>query len=317
MCVCSFGFYQTGNCWNCEVKVCMQEPLKTTKPSLERIVPAIGSSFLVRRYVDSCKNELANWHFHPELELVFVDGGTGKRHIGKHLSYFNDGDLIMMGANLPHYGFTNRLTGGSSETVIQMREDFLGESFFDIPEMAAVRNLLNMSKKGLAFHGKTKEDVGRKIEALAFKDQYDRLIGLLEVLKELALSEEYTILNADGVALAIDMKENDRMNKVYDYIRENFKEHISLDDMADLVSMTVPAFARYFKKISRKTFTRFVNEYRVVHASKLLAESSMSITEVSFESGFNNFSHFNKLFKEFTGKSPSAYRNAFKRIVTE
>lgn len=317
MCVCSFDILSRVHWLECEEGCDMEEQIKTTKPSLERIVPAIGSSFLVRRYVDSCKNELANWHFHPELELVFVNGGSGKRHIGKHLSYFNDGDLIMMGANLPHYGFTNRLTGGSSETVIQFREDFLGPDFFKIPEMTAVSNLLNMSKKGLSFHGKTKETVGKKIEALAFKDQYDRLMGLLEVLKELALSEEYTILNADGVALAIDMKENDRMNKVYDYIRENFKEHISLDDMADLVSMTVPAFARYFKKISRKTFTKFVNEYRVVHASKLLAESSMSITEVSFESGFNNFSHFNKLFKEFTGKSPSAYRNAFKKIVTE
>lgn len=295
----------------------MEEQIKTTKPSLERIVPAIGSSFLVRRYIDSCKNELANWHFHPELELIFVNGGTGKRHIGKHLGYFNNGDLVLMGANLPHYGFTNRLTGNSSETVIQMREDFLGGDFFAIPEMAAVRNMLYMSKKGLAFHGKTKRWVGKKIEALAFKDQYDRLLGLLEVLQDLALSEEYTVLNADGVALAIDMKENDRMNKVYDYIRDHFKERISLDEIADQVSMTVPAFARYFKKISRKTFTKFVNEYRVVHASKLLAETSMSITEVSFESGFNNFSHFNKLFKEFTGKSPSAYRNEFKQIMIE
>ena len=295
----------------------MEEQKKTTKPSLERITPTIGSSFLVRRYAEKCHDELANWHFHPELELIFVNGGTGKRHIGKHLSYFNNGDLVMMGPYLPHYGFTNRLTGNRSETVIQMKEDFLGPEFFSIPEMAAVRNMLDMSRKGLAFTGKTKRYVGKKIESLAFKDQYDRLLGLLEVLRDLALSEEYTVLNADGVALAIDLKENDRMNKVYDYIREHFKEHISLDDIADQVSMTVPAFARYFKKISRKTFTKFVNEYRVVHASKLLAETSMSITEVSFESGFNNFSHFNKLFKEFTGKSPSAYRNQFKQIVTE
>lgn len=299
------------------MKLIMEAQVKTTKPSLERIVPAIGSSFLVRRYSDSCQNELANWHFHPEMELIFVNGGTGKRHIGKHLSYFNDGDLVLMGSNLPHYGFTNRLTGNRSETVIQMREDFLGEHFFGIPEMAAVRNLLNMSKKGLAFYGETKIRVGGKIEALAFKEQYERLLGLLDVLNDLADSQEYTVLNADGVALAIDTKENDRMNKVYNYIRENFKEHISLEQIADEISMTVPAFARYFKKISRKTFTKFVNEYRVVHASKLLAETSMSVTEISFESGFNNFSHFNKSFKEFTGKSPSDYRKQFKQIVTE
>lgn len=295
----------------------MEEQVKKNKPSLERISPAFGSSFLVRRYIDSCKKDLANWHFHPEIELIHVNGGTGKRHIGKHLSYFNDGDLVLMGSNLPHYGFTNRLTGNSSETVIQMREDFLGEHFFDLPEMAPIKHMLDIAKKGLAFYGETKKEVGAKIEALAFVEQYDRLLGLLAILKELAVSEEYTVLNAEGVALAIDPKDNDRMNKVYNYIREHFKEHISLDEIADEVSMTPPAFARYFKKISRKTFTKFVNEYRVVHASKLLAETSMSITEVSFESGFNNFSHFNKIFKEFTVKSPSAYRNEFKQIVTE
>lgn len=295
----------------------MEEQSKKNKPSLERISPAFGSSFLVRRYIDSCKNDLANWHYHPEVELIHVNGGSGKRHIGKHLSYFNDGDLVLMGANLPHYGFTDRLTGNRSETVIQMREDFLGEHFFEIPEMAPIRRMLDMARKGLAFHGETKKVVGAKIEALAFVEQYDRLLGLLAVLRDLALSDEYQVLNADGVVLAIGPKENDRMNKVYDYIRKHFKEHISLDEIADEVSMTPPAFARYFKKISRKTFTKFLNEYRVVHASKLLAETSQSITDVSFESGFNNFSHFNKMFKEFTGKSPSAYRGEFKKIVTE
>ncbi|WP_420385192.1 AraC family transcriptional regulator [Roseivirga sp.] len=288
-----------------------------SKPALEQIHPAFGSSFLVRQYNQSCENTLANWHFHPEVELIFVKGGTGKRHIGRHLSYFNDGDLVLMGSYLPHYGFTDRLTGNSSETVVQFRPEFLGKEFFNIPEMNGVRQLLELSKKGLAFHGKTKEEVGKKIERLAHSDQFGRLLGLLSILHDLYMTKEYTVLNADGVAMAVDTKDNDRMNEIYSYIRTNFKEHISLDEMADEVNMTVPAFCRYFKKISRKTFTKFVNEYRVVHASKLLAETSLPITEVSFESGFNNFSHFNKSFKEFTGKSPSAYRKEFKNIIVE
>lgn len=287
------------------------------KPSLEQINPAFGSSFLVRQYNQSCENTLANWHFHPEVELIYVKGGTGKRHIGRHMSYFNDGDLVLMGANLPHYGFTDRLTGNSSETVVQFRQDFLGDTFFEIPEMNGIKKLLELSKKGLAFHGGTKEEVGKKIEDLAHKDQFGRLMGLINILQGLYLSKEYTVLNADGVAMAVDAKDNDRMNEVYGYVRKHYKEHISLDEIAEEVNMTVPAFCRYFKKISRKTFTKFVNEYRVVHASKLLAETSLQITEVSFESGFNNFSHFNKSFKEFTGKSPSAYRKEFKNIIVE
>lgn len=293
----------------------METKIVNAKPSLEKINPAIGSSFLVRRYASSCENELANWHFHPELELIYVNGGSGKRHIGTHMSYFNNGDLVLMGANLPHYGFTDRLTGNRSETVVQMREDFLGEGFFNIPEMSSVKNLLELAKKGLAFTGQTKKKIGKKVEALAWLDQYDRLLGLLGILKELAVSQEYTVLNAGGVAMAIDTQDNDRMNEIYGFIRENFKRPIALEEISDKANMTVPAFCRYFKKISRKTFTKFVNEYRVVHASKLLAETSMSITEVSFESGFNNFSHFNKLFKEFTGKSPSQYRKGLKRII--
>ena len=289
-----------------------------TKASLEQIVPAVGSSFLVRRFASSCDEpNLANWHFHPELELIFVHGGTGKRHIGRNVSYFNDGDLVLMGANLPHFGFTDRLTGNRSETVVQFREDFLGEGFFNIPEMNNVKRLMELSKKGLAFHGRTKDEIGARIEALAWADHYDRLLGLLGILKDLSYSKEYEVLNADGVAVAVDTKENDRMNEVYNYIRDNFKEQIPLEEIADQVHMTVPAFCRYFKKISRKTFTKFVNEYRIVHASKLLAETSMTITEVAFESGFNNFSHFNKRFKEFTGKSPSEYRKAFKNVIQE
>ncbi len=290
---------------------------KPTTPSLEQILPSVGSSFLVRRFSSSCEQNLANWHFHPELELIHVNGGSGKRHIGKHVSYFNNGDLVLMGANLPHYGFTDRLTGNRSETVVQFKEDFLGPDFFNVPEMNQVKKLFRISKQGITFHGETKRKVGKKIEALSWVDHFDRLIGLLEILKELAISQEYKILNADGVALAVDSKENERINHVYNYIRDNYKEQISLDEISDQVHMTVPAFCRYFKKNSRKTFTRFVNEYRVVHASKLLAETSKSITDVSFESGFNNFSHFNKRFKEFTGKSPSEYRKALKNVISE
>ena len=295
----------------------MQSISNISKPSLEQIVPAVGSSFLLRRFSKSCENVLANWHFHPELELIYVHGGSGKRHIGQHMSYFNDGDLVLMGSYLPHFGFTDRLTGNRSETIIQFKEDFLGDEFFSLPEMANVKRIMELSKKGLAFHGETKKKIGARIEALAWADHYDRLIGLLAILKDLSQSQEFEVLNADGVALAVDAKDNDRMNDVYTYIRDHFKEHISLEEISDKVSMTVPAFCRYFKKISRKTFTKFVNEYRVVHATKLLVETSMSITEVSFESGFNNFSHFNKCFKEFAGKSPSEYRKQFKNLVRD
>jgi transcriptional regulator GlxA family with amidase domain len=122
-------------------------------------------------------------------------------------------------------------------------------------------------------------------------------------------------LNAVGFSLELQVQDNDRINVVFNYVKDHFQEPIALEEVADLVSMTIPSFCRYFKKITNKTFTTFVNEYRIVHASKLLAEKPMSINEVCFESGFNNFSHFNKSFKAYTGKSASQYRNELKTII--
>ena len=153
------------------------------------------------------------------------------------------------------------------------------------------------------------------MEILEYQTDFQRLLSILNILNELGSSEEFNVLNAEGFSMETEVKDNDRINVVFNHVKTNFKEEITLDEIADLVSMTVPSFCRYFKKITNKTFVQFVNEYRLVHASKLLAEKPISITEVCFESGFNNFSHFNKSFKAFTGQNPSEYRNQLKAVL--
>lgn len=285
------------------------------KPTLEKINPAFGSSFYIQQFNTANPNKLPAWHFHPEMELVFVNGGSGKRHIGNQLSYYNNGDLIMIGSNLPHFGFTDRLTANLSEVVIQMREDFLGEDFFNIPEMKMIKTLIERSRSGIAFHGKTKAEVGSRMEELLKYEGYKKLLKLLNILCLLSESEEYTLLNVNSVAFEFEPQDTFRINTIYQFVRSNFKRHIPLEEIADQVNMTVPAFCRYFKKFSSKTFTNFVNEYRLVHAVKLLSEGQTSITEICFECGFNNFSHFNKQFRIFTGKSPSVYRKELKKVI--
>lgn len=285
------------------------------KPILEKIDPDFGSSVLVKKHTEFLKTNKASWHFHPELELVYVNKGQGKRHIGNHLSYFNNSQLLLIGPNLAHNGFTDRLTMNGSETLIQFKEDFLGENFFKIPEMKGVQELFDRSKKGILFGVKTKQKIGSKIEKIAEKEGFKKIIVFLEILHMLAKSEDYTILNADGYAFETELQDSTKLDTIYKHINENFKEHISLDEIASVATMTVPAFCRYFKKVTGKTFTKLVNEYRVVHATKLLSESKMSITDIAFECGFNNFSHFNKLFKEITGKNASAYRKEMKGLI--
>lgn len=288
----------------------------TQKPILKAVEPTFGSSFTYIRFDKNKSNHYPAWHYHPEIELVFVNGGSGKRQIGSNLSYYTNGTLLLVGSNLPHCGFTDELTGNSSETVVQMKKNFLGGEFFDIPEMEKIKNLFEIAKSGIVFYGETKAILGNKLETIAQQNNTERLLTLLDVLNGLSKTDEFRILNAEGFTMPTDIKDNDRINVVFNYVKSNFKEEISLEEIANLSSMTIPSFCRYFKKITNKTFTQFVNEYRLVHASKLLAEQPMSITEVCFESGFNNFSHFNKSFKKFTGQSPSKYRNQLKQIIT-
>ncbi|CAM4253557.1 AraC family transcriptional regulator [Zobellia nedashkovskayae] len=294
----------------------MNKPPQTNqKPAFEVIEPSFGHSYTYQRF-DASKNNKNNvWHYHPEIELVHVYGGSGKRQIGSHVSYYSKGDLILIGSNLPHCGFTNSLTDNESETVIQMKLDFLGNDFFDIPEMKKIQSLFEMAKGGIAFSGKTKRKIGEKMQILEYQTHFQRLLSILNILNELGNSKEFKILNAEGFSMETEVKDNDRINVVFNHVKNNFKEEITLDEISNMVSMTIPSFCRYFKKITNKTFVQFVNEYRLVHASKLLAEQPLSITEVCFESGFNNFSHFNKQFKAFTGQNPSEYRNELKTVL--
>ncbi|HIC31471.1 AraC family transcriptional regulator [Mesoflavibacter sp. CH_XMU1404-2] len=289
--------------------------MANNKPTFEKITPDFGSSITAIQKTKKRKRSDAFWHFHPEIELVYVNKGKGRRHIGNHLSYFNNSQLILIGSNLPHNGFTDRLTSKGKETLIQFRPDFLGDHFFNIPEMAAIATLLEKAKKGILYRPETKKLVGPKIEKLPKHKGPKRVIKLLEILHLLSQAKDYVLLNADGYAFETQPQDSQKIDKIFKHINANFQSHISLEEAADQVSMTVPAFCRYFKKATGKTFTQLVNEYRVVHATKLLLESKSSITDICFESGFNNFSHFNKTFKENTGKSASHYRSEMQHLI--
>jgi AraC-like DNA-binding protein len=139
-------------------------------------------------------------------------------------------------------------------------------------------------------------------------ESFDKLLTLLRVLRILSRSEEVKLLNADGVPIVVQTQDNDRIAGLYSFMRSNFQRDISLEEIASQAAMTIPSFCRYFKKVTGKTFTQLLNEFRIVHACKLLTEGNMTISEIAFECGFNNFTNFNKQFKRVTGQTPSQYR---------
>jgi AraC-like DNA-binding protein len=290
--------------------------MESNKPSLEQINPFLEASIYIRAFEHPNQNDYKFWHYHRETEILFLNKGSGKRYAGSHFSYFSGGQLLMIGPFLPHYSFIDPPIPGQVKYSIQMREGFPGVSMLMIPEMQPIKKLLERAVYGISFSQKTKSQVGKKIEKLMEYDSLEQFVRFLDILKDLAMAEDYQILNTAEFQVEILPQDYERLNGIFNFVRENFKRQISLDEAAEIASMTSPSFARYFKKVTGKTFTHFVNEYRLVHASKLLAETAESITDVCFKSGFNNFSHFNKQFREYSGKSPSEYRKEMKQVIS-
>jgi len=255
------------------------------------------------------------WHYHPEVELVYIEEGKGKRHIGNHISYYNEGDLIMIGSNLPHYGFASRLSGENKEVVLQINESCFGVGFLDMVETSSISDLFERSKLGISFDGNTKSEVGERLKSMFYMTSFEKILELIKILHLMSLSDEYELLNATGSSLQVTGDDNHRIDLVYDCVRSNFESKITVDQVAEQVNMSTPAFCRFFKKSTAKTFIQFLNEYRVAHACKLISEESISISEIAFQCGYQNISNFNRAFKKVTTKSPSNYRQELKRVV--
>ncbi|NJC24556.1 AraC family transcriptional regulator [Neolewinella antarctica] len=287
------------------------------RPVLQRILPTLDSSFLLKHYPDPTVrgDKVPNYHYHPELELVFVNGGNGRRHVGSHVSYFDDGELILIGSNLPHWGFTDRNTGNRAETVVQFSPNFPTPDFRALSEFSQINNLLERAKNGISFTGRTKEVEGRRLERMVELDPLGRLLLLLDVLRELSESEEYESLNADGVHIEIATHGYERFNNVQQFISDNFRRDLAVAEAASVAAMTVPAFCRYFKKVTGKTFVTYLTNFRIVYACKLLSDEHSTIAEVAFDCGFNSLSQFNRSFKKVTERTPTEYRLDLRKTV--
>lgn len=286
-------------------------------PVLERVLPLPGTSFLVKHYPDpkARANKEPQWHYHPELELVYVRGGHGRRHVGSHVSHYRDGDLILMGSNLPHWGFTDRSTGNKAETVVQFAPNTPTQEFLNLPEMREVVQLIDRAKNGLSFSGRAKAVQGARLERLVEQPPLGRLLSLIDILNELAVSEEYESLNAEGFHLQVATHGYDRFNDVQQFISDNFRRDIPLTEMAGIANMTVPAFCRYFKKVTGKTFVTYLTNFRIVFACKLLGDDHSTISEVAYDSGFNSLSQFNRAFKKHIGRTPTEYRADLRKTI--
>ena len=158
------------------------------------------------------------WHYHPEIELVYVEALSGIRHVGKDISGFMESDLLLVGSNVPHLNFDYGIKTEYKQLVLQFKENFMQEMILPVPEFDDIKKLLDRSYLGLSFSGETKKIVAKKLHLIKEKSSFDALIGLMEVLQILSQSTEVKELNKEDTRVKWFLNDKIRMGTIYDYI---------------------------------------------------------------------------------------------------
>lgn len=254
----------------------------------------------------------APFHYHPELELTLIEKSQGKRLVGGHVAHYEAGDLVLLGPNVPHCWLNAEAEPPAADAaqaiVIHFRADFAGETFLALPELLAIQQLFQKAQAGLLIKGKTRDIVAEKMRSGLHLQGFPRLLLLFDLLHCIALSSETERIDLLFSQQVLSPIETERFQKIYTFLIENFRENISLEQMAQIANLSPTAFCRYFKKITRKTFVDALTEFRIKHACQLLAAGEKPVQEICFESGFGNVSYFNKEFKKALGQTPLQYR---------
>lgn len=273
----------------------------------------IGINHSLNFHKDVLPHFLRVYHFHAELELVYIKKSTGTRFLGNSIENFKAGDLVLIGENLPHMWqndpvyFQDNNSLVAEALVVHFRKDFAGKDFLERPELASVKRLLELSARGIQFRGKRISAIVAEIEKLAEQNEFKRLMTLIQLLKLLSTCRDYKILVSPGFIDTWSQTEHRRLEGIYAFVYSNFKDRISLAKVANLAGMHSSAFCRFFKRTTGKTFFHFLNEVRVGYACRLLIDSRYNISEVAYACGYNNLSNFNRQFKAINGRTPTEY----------
>ena len=275
------------------------------KIQLETISPEAKSPFRVLH--DPKLNDLFFWHFHPEYELVYIEGATATRHVGDHISTYEESDLVFIGSNIPHLNFDHGVKSNYRMEVLHIKPSFCQSFTKELPELNHIHELFAKSRFGIAFTGKTKNQVGKRIKALYSLSPFQLFLEIMKLLELLSKSDEYTLLHEKPFVSRFNLKEQKRMRTIYAFIDEHYQGKITVEKIASLCNLSKPAFCRYFKKVTGNSFVAFLNQYRISQAKRLLLMGKNS-TETCFDCGFESLSYFNRTFKKVTLENPSEFK---------
>jgi AraC-like DNA-binding protein len=285
------------------------------KPLFHKVPTSLQNSFGIRHTIEPNFGKI--WHYHPELELHYVVRGEGVRFIGDNISNFSDGEVILLGENLPHtwrcneeyYQHNPKLD--VEAIVIQFLPDCFGKDFIHLPESFLLPKLFEKAKKGMIIEGRTKKSIIELMKKASEANKLEKLILLLSILNLLAETEEFTPITSAYAFYQSNETDTIRLNKVCSYTLSNYKKEITLEEISSISNLSVTSFCRYFKLMTKKTYYDFLIEIRISHACRLLVEDKLPTEVVCFECGFNNVSNFYRHFKKVTAMTPLDYKKKY------
>lgn len=257
-------------------------------------------------------------HYHPELQLKYIVEGSGDLFVGDTFIQFEAGDLFLIGSNQSHVfksdsRYYDPASGLNSHSVsIFFHRESLGKGFFNIDEVSEIRKLIERSGRGLKFSKSTSEEIGERMLEVTKTHEFERFIRILQIFYDLAVSKVYKYLASINTYTPLTDHESVKINEVINYILQNYKKEIMLEDVARIANYSQAAFCHFFKQHTRKTFVQFLIEVRISKACKLLRNTDMNVSQICYDCGFNNVSNFNRQFKKSTGLSPTAYIKKYK-----
>jgi AraC-like DNA-binding protein/mannose-6-phosphate isomerase-like protein (cupin superfamily) len=285
----------------------IRSTLLSMKPLLQKLPLGENSSFVASTF--KTPNFEVGWHHHIEYELILFTEGAGMSFVGNHVGEFGVGDIFFLGSGLPH---TFQKSGDliTAAVVVQFRDNCWGDTFLSSPEMHTLRHLFTTSDQGLRLEGSLREQLAQNIIDLEYQSGLPRMLNLLQCLQRITSSGEYTRLSTHATG-QLKQKPDSVLDNIFQFTIEHFREKITLDQVAAIAHLSVPAFCHYFKRSTKKTYINFLNEMRLGYACGLLTETNQAVLDIGYDAGFASVGHFHKKFLADKKMTPLQYRKQF------
>ena len=249
----------------------------------------------------------APWHYHPQCELTCILEGKGLRYVGNNISAFEEMDLVLLGGNLPHC-WKKTSEGGRAKSIVFQWDE---EIFPKVIDLTEIRKILSIASRGIKFSSNLTRRVLPLMKKIVEENDWV-YIRFLEILEILAREKEFEILAGASYSADISNESNDRLSKILNYISENYQQKISLSEMAGMFHMTEPSFSRFFSQHFQKSFTVYLNEYRISRATRMLIETDYQVAHIGYACGYESLSFFYTQFRKFKKISPLKYRRKYR-----